>query len=89
MNQTQAKAAQPANPDAKSEEEKNLPDALVNFDRLPDTANVRLPVVRALLGCSTSSIWRMSADGRIPAPKKLSTGITAWNVGELRKVLAS
>ncbi len=65
-----------------------IPDALKNFDSLPDSANVRLPVVSALKACSPATIWRMVKRGDLPAPRKLSQRITAWNVGELRKALA-
>lgn len=66
-----------------------VPAALRDFDSLPDSANVRLPVVRALFGCSDATIWRMARDNRIPKPRKLSERVTAWNVGDLRKALAA
>ena len=66
-----------------------LPDALKHFDSLPDSANVRLPVVQALWSCSSATVWRMVKRGTLPEPRKLSKRVTAWNVGELRKALAS
>ncbi|MDR3453790.1 MAG: AlpA family phage regulatory protein [Rhodoferax sp.] len=66
-----------------------IPDALKYFDSLPDSANVRQPVVEALFGCSAATVWRMAKRGALPAPRKLSERVTAWNVGDLRKVLAS
>lgn len=66
-----------------------IADALRNFDHLPDSANVRVGVVMALLSCSNPTVWRMASDGRIPKPRKLSERVTAWNVGELRKALAA
>lgn len=69
--------------------EVGLPDALKDFDLLPDSASVRLPVVRGLKACSSATIWRMVKRGDLPAPRKLSQRITAWNVGELRKALAA
>lgn len=65
---------------------KEIPDALRNFDQLPDTAYVRLPVVCGLFGFSSATLWRKVKDG-FPRPRKLSTRITGWNVGELRQVL--
>jgi predicted DNA-binding transcriptional regulator AlpA len=65
-----------------------IPVALENFDELPDAAYVRLPTVSALRGCSNATTWRHVQQGLIPAPKKISAGITAWNVGELRRALA-
>jgi len=65
-----------------------IPDALRNFDQLPNTANVRQPVVQALYACSAASVWRGVNNGRIPKPRKLSPRTTCWNVGELRQALA-
>jgi predicted DNA-binding transcriptional regulator AlpA len=64
-----------------------IPESLRYFDQLPDSAHVRQPVVEALFGCSAATVWRRVADGRIPRPRKLSDRVTAWNVGELRRVL--
>lgn len=74
--------AQPTTPSA-------IPDALKNFDSLPDSANVRQPTVQALYGCSAATVWRGVKAGRIPKPRKLSPRTTCWNVGELRKALAA
>ncbi len=64
-----------------------IPDALRNFDSLPDAANVRDKTVAGLIGCSVPTVWRMAKDGRLPKPRKLSGRVTAWNVGQLRAVL--
>lgn len=64
-----------------------IPDALKNFDSLPDSAHVRITIVQALFGCSPATVWRMVQRGSLPAPRKLSQRITGWNVGALRKVL--
>ncbi|MCK7494061.1 MAG: transcriptional regulator [Comamonadaceae bacterium] len=61
--------------------------ALRDFDLLPDSAHVRLPVAAAWRGVSTPTVWRMSKDGRLPAPIKCG-GVTSWRVGDLRKALA-
>lgn len=66
-----------------------IPDALKNFNSLPDSANVRQTVVQGLFACSSATVWRMVARGTLPKPKKMSTRVTAWNVGDLRKVLAA
>jgi predicted DNA-binding transcriptional regulator AlpA len=65
-----------------------IPDALKNFDSLPDSANVRQPVVQGLFGCSDTTVWRMVKRDTLPKPRKLSERVTAWNVGELRQALA-
>ncbi|MDD4978727.1 MAG: AlpA family phage regulatory protein [Gallionella sp.] len=72
---------------AKQSASKPIPEALINFDSLPDSANVRQPVVQGLVGCSAATVWRMVKRGTLPRPRKISTRITAWNVGELREVL--
>lgn len=64
-----------------------IPDALRNFDAMPDVAFVRLPVVVALFACSPATVWRRVKNGTLPAARKLSEAVTAWNVGELRKAL--
>ena len=64
-----------------------IPAELIHFDSLPDSAHVRLPVVKGLYGCSESAIWRNAKLGLIPAPVKLTPQISAWNVGELRAAL--
>jgi len=56
------------------------------FDTLPDSALVRLPVVKNLFSISSPTVWRWSKSGRLPAPIRIS-GITAWQVGSLRKTL--
>ena len=66
-----------------------LPDPLHNFNGLPDEAYVRLPVVLMLLGVSRATVWRMCKSGALPAPKKLGSRISVWNVGTLRNVLNS
>lgn len=59
---------------------------LANFDKLPDTAHVRLPTVKQLYGISAATVWRLSGK-TIPAPRKISERITVWNVGQLRAAL--
>lgn len=61
-------------------------DVLYQFDQLPDAAHVRIKVVMALYGCSKATIWRWVKKSVVPAPVKRG-GITAWQVGELRKAL--
>ena len=62
-------------------------DCFSRFDYLPDSANVRLPVVKALYGISAPSVWRNVKNGNIPKPRKLTPRTTVWNVGELRAAL--
>lgn len=60
---------------------------LSDFDSLPNTANVRLPVVMGLYGVSAATVWRNIKNGNIPKPRKLTSRTTVFNVGELREAL--
>lgn len=59
-----------------------------NFDELPDSAYVRAVTVAMLRGCSLNTVHRHVRLGLLPAPVKLGPGVTAWNVGTLRRALA-
>ncbi len=72
-----------------AQQQSAIPAALRNFDDLPDSANVRLPVVQALYACSRVTVWRGVKAGRIPSPRRLGTRLVAWNVGDLRRALAA
>lgn len=61
---------------------------LQTFSTLPDEAHIRVGVIAALYGCSVPTAWRWARTGRIPPPRKFSTRLTAWNVGEIRAALA-
>lgn len=59
---------------------------MVYFDTLPDSAIVRLPVVKSLFSISSPTVWRWSKSGQLPKPVRIA-GITGWQVGALRKTL--
>ncbi len=65
-----------------------IPDALRNFDLMPDAALIPDKIVAAVLGCSVPSVWRMAKDGRIPAPVRPSVRMTRWVVGGIREAMA-
>jgi predicted DNA-binding transcriptional regulator AlpA len=65
-----------------------IPGALKNFDSLPDSAHVKLPVVAALFACSSATIYRRIKAGTLPAPRKFSQRNSAWNVGEVRRAMS-
>lgn len=73
----------------KSELTKSIPEALANFDQLPDSAYIRLPVMKGLYGVSGTSIWRGVKNLTIPKPSKLTERTTAWNVAQVRAALAA
>ena len=59
-----------------------------NWDNLPDTSFVRLPVVRGLLGgISSATVWRLVKVQKLKT-YKLTPRTTTFNVGELRVLLA-
>ena len=61
----------------------------VDFDRLPDSALLRAPqIVGTLIPVSRATWWRYVRAGKAPPPVKISNGVTAWRVGELRTWLA-
>lgn len=60
-----------------------------DFESLPNSGFVRLPLLLLLLACSRATIWRWVKAGKLPKPKKLSARVTAWNVGELRVALSA
>lgn len=62
-----------------------IPASLAQFDDLPDSASVRLPVVAALNDISAPTVWRWVKAGRLPAPRKAGPNTTVWSVGELRR----
>jgi predicted DNA-binding transcriptional regulator AlpA len=66
---------------------KKILTSLRDFDLLPDSAHVRLPVVAALHGISRVTVWRWSKAGRLPTPVRRG-GVTAWNVGALRRSMS-
>lgn len=63
--------------------------ALTDFDRLPDSAFVRLGTVAALFATSAPNVWKWVKVGKLPAPVKLGPQTTAWQVGALRAALAA
>lgn len=73
----------------KSELTQQIPEALANFDLLPDSAYVRLPVMKGLYGVSAASIWRGVKNHTIPSPVKLTERTTAWSVRLVRAALAT
>jgi predicted DNA-binding transcriptional regulator AlpA len=60
--------------------------ALRDFDTLPDSAYVRLPVITALVGVSRATVWRWTRQGNLPKAVRIA-GVTLWNVGALRESL--
>lgn len=63
-----------------------------DFDNLADSAYVRLADLLdrpALICVSRPTLWRMVKRGDFPQPVKLTAGVTAWRVGEIRDWMES
>lgn len=73
----------------KSPNLKEIPSTLANFDSLPESAFIRLPIIKALYGVSSATIWRGVKNGTIPKPTKLTQRTTAWSVKSVRAALAA
>jgi len=73
----------------KSELSQAIPTALSQFDQMPNSAFIRLPVIMSLYGVSAATIWRGVQRLTIPKPVKLTERCTAWNVGLVRAALAA
>ena len=65
-----------------------IPEQVKHFDQLSPECQVRLPVVKIMLGISSATVWRMVAAKKITA-HRLTQRTTTFNVGELRKLLTA
>jgi prophage regulatory protein len=54
-----------------------------------DQAFVRLPTVLGVYPVSKAEWWKGVREKRYPAPVQLAKRISAWRVGDIRKLLAS
>jgi prophage regulatory protein len=61
----------------------------LEFHQLPDDALIRLYLLFAwgLIPFSASTLWRKCRSGAFPPPVRVSAGITAWRVGDIRQWL--
>jgi prophage regulatory protein len=57
-----------------------------NFDQLPDSGFIRQRqlITAQIVPFSPTTLWRRVAAGRFPKPIKISHGITAWHIAEVR-----
>ena len=65
------------------------PKPETKFDDLPDVAMIQIrPLVNyKVLPYSATTLWRKCRSGEFPLPIKVSSGITAWKVGDIRSYL--
>jgi predicted DNA-binding transcriptional regulator AlpA len=61
------------------------PKLPIAFEHLPDSAYIRLrQLVGSVLPFSSATLWRKCRRGEFPPPVRLSAGVTAWRVGQIR-----
>lgn len=56
---------------------------------LPATGFVRQSQLKAIIPFSATTLWRKVKAKEFPAPVKLSAGVTAWRVEEVRAWMAA
>lgn len=66
------------------------PKGTVPFSQLPDEAFIRQKALLRLhlIPWSAASLWRKCRSGHFPQPIKISSGITAWRIRDIRAWLA-
>lgn len=58
------------------------------FDNLPASGYIRqAQLIPAVVPFSSATLWRKCKSGQFVAPVKLSSRVTAWNVGAVRQWL--
>lgn len=59
----------------------------IRFQDLPDEALIRLRQMLELhvVPYSASTLWRQCKSKNFPRPIKVSAGVTAWRVGDIRQ----
>ena len=54
---------------------------------LPPTGFIRLPQVLAVIPVGRATWWAGVRSGRFPKPVKLTPGVTAWAVEDIRELI--
>lgn len=62
---------------------------MIDLDKTPDSALLRLPTVLELTGLPKSSWYAGVKAGRYPAPVKIGQRAVAWRAGDVKALLAS
>ncbi|WP_051294915.1 helix-turn-helix transcriptional regulator [Maridesulfovibrio bastinii] len=55
--------------------------------KMPDTGFLRLPEVLTFIPISKSTWWDGIQKGKFPKGIKLTAGVTAWKVEDIRKLI--
>jgi predicted DNA-binding transcriptional regulator AlpA len=72
----------------KSEVTQVIPETVKHFHQLSPECQVRLPVVKIMLGVSGATVWRLVKAKKLTA-YKLTERTTSFNVAQLRSLLAA
>lgn len=56
----------------------------VNFDDLPDSAQIRIKTVTGVVSLSDPTIRRLMAIGMFPKSHRIGLRTTVWRVGDIR-----
>ena len=78
-----------SNPRANAQPNATTPAGALPSPQNPDIALWRLPTVLAHVPVSRSHWWAGVAEGRYPAPVKLSKRCVAWRSADIRALIAS
>ena len=78
-----------SNPRADAQPNATIPAGALPSPQNPDIALWRLPTVLAHVPVSRSHWWAGVAEGRYPAPVKLSKRCVAWRSADIRALIAS
>lgn len=60
-----------------------------NSTTLPETGFVRQSQLKGIIPFSATTLWRKVKANEFPQPVKLSAGVTAWRVEEVRAWMES
>lgn len=64
-------------------------ETLRAFEAMPDSGHVRAHVVAAVRCVTVRTVYSHIKAGRFPKPTKFGARVAVWNVGELRRFMAS
>lgn len=68
---------------------KRIQQSLQNFDLMPGSALIRMPMVTQLLGVSAATVYRMVKTGLLEPPERIGARSSGYKVSSIRKVLGS
>lgn len=58
-----------------------------DIDSLPDSAQLTVKDISAIVGISVATVWRWVSEKKLPEPTRHSTRCTRWRCGDVRKAI--